>query len=153
MGVSGSGKTTVGKALADVIDAEFVDADDFHPVANIEKMRLGHALSDADREPWLKLLRGRIDEWLGEERPVVLACSALKETHRQKLGADRDGIRLIFLSGPRDVIAERMKCRHHFMPPALLDSQLEALEPPGDALTLDIRKPVDQLVGAIRARL
>jgi gluconokinase len=153
MGVSGSGKTTIGAALARALDASFADADDFHPPANVQKMRRGVPLSNTDREPWLRTLRTLMDEWLAQERPVVLACSALTNRIRLCLGADRKGVQLVFLHGPRELLASRMNEREHFMPVALLDSQLALLEPPLDALTLDIALPPDTLVAAIVAYL
>jgi gluconokinase len=149
MGVSGSGKTTVGRALARTIGARFHDADDYHPAANIAKMRGGDPLTDADREAWLRALRSRIDAWLLENDTFVLACSALTERIRGALGADRDGVHLVYLNGPKELISARMRHRAHFMPPPLLDSQLALLEPPKCALDLDISHTPEELVTRI----
>ncbi|HEU4620155.1 MAG TPA: gluconokinase [Gammaproteobacteria bacterium] len=151
MGVSGSGKTTIGRALARATGAAFFDADDFHPAANVEKMRRGEPLDEADRLPWLGRLRELVDEWLAPGRLAVLACSALTAHSRALLGVERAGVRLVFLKGPPELIARRMRRRRHFMPPELLGSQLETLEPPADALELDVRRPVDELVAEIRS--
>jgi gluconokinase len=152
MGVSGSGKTTVGRALARAIDGLFHDADDFHSQDSIEKMRRGSPLTDADREPWLMALRQTVDGWLEEDGVIhVLACSALTRHARQRLGSDRDEVRLVYLHGPADLVASRMHGRDHFMSPELLASQLAALEPPDDALALDVSQSVDELVARIRS--
>lgn len=155
MGVSGSGKTTVGRALAARIGAEFHDADEYHPRANVDKMRSGVPLTEADRKPWLERLRREIDAWLAADTAAVLACSALTARSRAILGTRRDGVRLVFLQGPRDLILERMRAREHFMPPALLDSQFATLEPPtaDEALTLDAALPVATLVAQAEAAL
>lgn len=155
MGVSGSGKTTVGRALAAAVGGRFVDADDFHSAVNIAKMRAGTALTAADRAPWLAALRGAIDGWLAQSGVTVLACSALTVAARERLGVSRDGVALVFLQGSKELIAERMRARRHFMPPTLLDSQLAMLEPPaaGDALALDVRCTPDELVATVRAAL
>jgi len=149
MGVSGSGKTTVGRALAQTLDGHFFDADDDHPAANVAKMRGGSPLTDEDREPWLRGLRSRIDAWLLENNTFVLACSALTEQARRVLGAGRDGIRIVHLRGSKELIRARMRNREHFMPAALLDSQLALLEAPIDALELDIRLAPEEQVRAI----
>jgi gluconokinase len=155
MGVSGSGKTTVGRALADAIGAEFHDADDYHPPVNVAKMRSGIPLTEADREPWLHTLRDAIDAWLAAGSAAVLACSALTLRSRSLLGTRRDGVRLVFLRGSREVIAARMREREHFMPVDLLESQLATLEPPSvdEALTLDAALPVAALVARIELSL
>jgi gluconokinase len=149
MGVSGSGKTTVGRALAAAAGGRFHDADDYHPAANVAKMRDGVPLTDDDREPWLRDLRARIDAWLREDETVVLACSALTERIRGVLGTDREGVHLVWLTGPSELIRERMGDRAHFMPASLLDSQLALLEPPEHALALDVRQKPEALVTSI----
>jgi gluconokinase len=151
MGVSGSGKSTVGAALADAIGASFVDADDFHSRENVAKMRRGEPLTESEREPWLHELRSMIDGWLNEGRTAVLACSALTRRSRRILGAERADVRVVFLCGPKDLLAARMRGRGHFMPPSLLDSQIATLERPEGALELDIRAAPAELVGKIVA--
>jgi gluconokinase len=146
MGVSGSGKSTVGRLLAERMGARFVDGDDHHPEANVAKMRSGVPLTDEDRRPWVAALRTMIDAWLASDDTVVLACSALTERIRASLGVDRPGISIVFLSGSQDLIDARMRERDHFMPAALLDSQFALLEPPEEALELDIRKTPEELV-------
>lgn len=150
MGVSGSGKSTVGRALARAIGAGFHDADDFHPPQNVRKMKSGRPLDDADREPWLAALAEAIQAWLSKPGTDVLACSALKERYRRRLGVDGDRVRLVYLEGSAELIRSRMQHREHFMSPDLLESQFEALEPPANALELDVAEPVEQLVERIR---
>ena len=135
--------------MARVVAGQFHDADDDHPAANIAKMRGGDPLTDEDREAWLRALRSRLDAWLLERDTVVLACSALTERIRAVLGADRDGVHLVYLRGSKELIEARMRQREHFMPPALLDSQLALLEPPERALTLDINQTPEELVSRI----
>lgn len=154
MGVAGSGKTTVGQALARELGWSFADADDFHPPANIAKMSAGHPLDDADRAPWLAAIRAYIDSCLAGGRAAVVTCSALKERYRQVLIGDPQQVRLVYLSGSREVLLSRLSQRTgHFMGPGLLDSQLATLEPPRDALTVDVTPPPDQIVAEIRSRL
>lgn len=148
MGVSGSGKTTIGKALAEATNGKFFDADDFHPPENLEKMRAGIPLTDADRWDWLerlkKLIAKQDDGW------VFLACSALKESYRAVLESGGKDVRFVFLNGNKALIRERMKeCRGHFMPGALLDSQFETLEIPRDALVVDVSESPEMLVRQI----
>lgn len=153
MGVSGSGKTTIGQALAAAIGGEFRDGDDYHPPENIAKMASGVPLTDDDRAPWLAALRRLIDERRAAPGVLVLACSALTRRIRQRLGLDRDGIRVVHLEGSETLLAERMRARRHrhFMPPELLPSQLELLERPENALIVDASQPVDRLVAEIRS--
>jgi gluconokinase len=153
MGVSGSGKTTVGRELAQQTGAAFFEGDDFHSEANIAKMRSGHPLTEADRQPWLSSLRRVVEEWMAPGKLAVLACSALTEHSRQELGVGRAGVELVFLNGSPELIESRMRKRHHFMPPELLGSQFATLEPPKDALQLDVSLPVDELVARIRKAL
>lgn len=149
-GVSGSGKTTVGRRLARALGAGFLDADDFHPEANVEKMRRGVPLTDADREGWLDRLRAEIDRRLAAGEDAVLACSALKRAHRERLGASRDGVRVIFLDAPREVLRDRLAGRKdHFFDPGLLDSQFAALELPEDAVRVDATLPPDVIVARL----
>jgi carbohydrate kinase (thermoresistant glucokinase family) len=132
MGVSGVGKTTVGRALAHSLGFEYVEGDDYHPSANVEKMRRGIPLDDDDRAPWLTALASAIEQWIAGGRKVVLSCSALKRDYRAQLIRCPERIRLVYLSAERGRIARRIEGRRgHFMPADLLDSQLATLEPPG----------------------
>jgi len=134
MGVSGSGKTTIGTRLARQLGVVFADADDYHPEANKEKMKAGHALTDEDREPWLEALNRVMRGWLGASKGGVMACSALKESYRQTLaaGMPEGTVRYVLLDGSKELIAARLQARHHeFMNPQLLESQESTLERPG----------------------
>jgi gluconokinase len=154
MGVAGSGKTTVGQRLAAELGWHFVDADDLHPRANVEKMAAGVALTDEDRGPWLERLRGEVERALEAGEPLVLACSALKRAYRERLVVDPTRVRLVYLSGSRELLASRLAGRRgHFMPPSLLDSQLEALEPPAGAVRVDVSAEPAEVVAAVRAGL
>jgi gluconokinase len=131
-GVSGSGKTTVGAMLAGRLGWRFADADDFHPAANIEKMRAGVPLTDADRWPWLRAIAVWMDRGIATNEPAVIACSALRRSYRDILLGGRPQAQLVFLAADRQVLARRLAARHgHFFPGQLLGSQFEALEPPG----------------------
>lgn len=152
MGVSGSGKSVVGKALAQSLGWDFFDADDFHPPANVAKMAGGIPLDDSDRAPWLDTLRELISSSLKADRPAVLACSALKERYRQRLMDGNDGVRLVYLKGSYDLIWSRMIARPgHFMKPTMLQSQFNTLEEPVDAITVDIALSVEEIVKKILA--
>ena len=130
-GVSGSGKTTVGAMLAGHLHWAFADGDDFHPASNIEKMRAGIPLTDADRWPWLRAIAAWMDERIAKDESAVIPCSALKRSYRDILLNGRPGARLVFLAVDREVLAERRAARHaHFLPAQLLSSQLDALELP-----------------------
>jgi gluconokinase len=155
MGVSGSGKTTVGRILAEQLGWTFLEGDDFHPRANVEKMHSGRPLTDEDRRPWLEALRRRIDELSERGENAVLACSALKHDYREYLRQhEPDNVRYVYLSGSEELIRERLARRKgHFMPPALLHSQFEALEPPAHALTVDIAPPPEVIAAQIRSKL
>jgi gluconokinase len=154
MGVSGCGKTSVGKALAERLGWDFYDADDFHPPANIAKMAGGIPLSDEDRAPWLKTLRALIADCLQTNRPGVLACSALKEHYRQTLLDGNPGARLVYLRGSYDLIWSRMANRPgHYMKPEMLKSQFDALEEPQNALIVDISLSVEQIVNLLHEEL
>src|SRR5262252_990832 len=149
MGVTGSGKTTVGKALAESLHWQFADADDFHSSANIAKMQAGIPLDDADRAPWLAALRTQIDNWLHTGNDAVLACSALKQAYRRQLVASSD-VRVVYLRGSRELIAARLKERHgHYMDPGLLRSQFATLEEPRNAFVVDIDVTVTEIVSRI----
>jgi gluconokinase len=130
-GVSGSGKTTVGAMLAGHLHWAFADGDDFHPAANIEKMRSGIPLTDDDRWPWLRAIAAWMDERIAHDESAVIPCSALKRSYRDILLNGRPEARLVFLAVDREVLAQRLAARHaHFFPAQLLNSQLDALEPP-----------------------
>ena len=147
MGVSGSGKTSVGVALARHLGWDFFDADDFHSPANLAKMAVGIPLTDTDRLPWLILLHHRLEATLKMGRHPVLACSALKETYRRQLLDSLNGMRIIYLKGTYPQINARMSRRDdHYMKPGMLKSQFGILEEPTDALVIDIDLPVDEIV-------
>src|SRR5918996_2951946 len=150
MGVSGSGKTAVGTRLAQALGGTFVEGDDFHPPANVEKMRSGEPLDDADREPWLETLAREIGGWLDAGKTVVLACSALKQRYRDILKAGRPGVVFVHLKGDEALIRKRLAGRRgHYMPASLLDSQLAALEEPTDAITVSVEGTPDEIVAEI----
>jgi gluconokinase len=154
MGVSGVGKTTIGKALAGELGWRFLEGDDLHPAANVAKMAEGVPLTDEDRAPWLEQLRGLISQALEQGENVVLACSALRRSYRQRLAVDPARVRWVYLTAPAEVIADRLRRRTgHFMPPSLLESQLAALEAPDDALVVDVTPGPAEVVGFIRAGL
>lgn len=155
MGVSGSGKTTVGQVLAAQLGWTFVDADDFHPAANVEKMHCGLPLTDADRQPWLHALRQRMGTAFHRGENVVLACSALKHAYQDYLQHEEpERIRYVYLCGSEELIAQRMAARtHHFMNPALLHSQFETLEPPEHAIEVDITPPAEVIAAEIRRKI
>jgi len=153
MGVSGSGKTTVGELLADRLGCGFSDADDFHPAANVEKMRAGIPLTDDDRWPWLTALRRAIDDWQAAGESRVIACSALKAAYRDRLSPQGDVV-FVFLKGSAETIDARLKARKgHYMNPGLLASQLATLEEPNDAIVVDIAPPPAAIADEIMARL
>jgi gluconokinase len=160
MGVSGSGKTTIGTLLAQRTGTVFADADDYHPAANKEKMRAGIPLNDEDREPWLEILNGLLRGWFQSGEGGVLACSALKEKYRQTLesGIPAGAITFVWLDPSKELLTERMAARHHeFMNPKLLDSQFATLEPPKEALRIENdsapAEVVDQILEAAREDL
>jgi gluconokinase len=146
MGVSGVGKTTLGKRLARRLAWPFIDADDYHPSANVAKMAAGVPLTDEDRWPWLDALNHR----LRDERDAIVACSALKQSYRERLLAGIGDARIVFLQGSRALIAQRLAERkHRYMPPSLLDSQFATLEPPANAINVDVSGEADACVEAI----
>jgi gluconokinase len=155
-GVSGAGKTTIGKLLAEQLGWQFYEADDFHPRANIEKMRSGRPLTDEDRWPWLELLREQITRSLAAKENPVLACSALKRAYRKRLGVS-DDVKFVFLRGGYERIERQLgRRRGHFMNPALLQSQfadLEEPQPDEDVLTIDLGRSPQELVDEIKAKL
>jgi gluconokinase len=155
-GVSGAGKTTVGKLLARELGWRFVEADDFHPAANVEKMRSGHSLTDADRWPWLERLRQQIERSLGTEENVVLACSALKRAYRDRLRVS-DEVKFVFLRGDYALVEKQLRSRHgHFMDANLLQSQFDDLEEPqpdDNVLTIELGRTPEKIVNQIEAKL
>ena len=153
MGVSGVGKTTIGKALAQELHWRFAEGDDFHSAANIAKMHAGIPLTDQDRAPWLQSLRSAITGWLTAGENVVLACSALKASYRETLRVSSE-VKFVYLRGSYELIAQRLASRHgHYMNPDLLRSQFDTLEEPKDTATVDVGPPVPQIVNEIRAAL
>ena len=151
MGVTGAGKTTVGERLALDLGWEFHEADDHHPPENKRKMKAGIPLTDEDRRPWLLALRAVIEEALQRQADAVVTCSALRASYRHVLAGGLPDVRFVLLHGSRDVLAGRLAARaDHFMNPALLDSQLATLEPPADALVVDVDQPPERQVAQIR---
>jgi gluconokinase len=155
-GVSGAGKTTIGKLFAEELSWQFYEADDFHPYANIEKMRSGYPLTDEDRRPWLERLREQITRSLAAKENAVLACSALKHAYRDRLRVS-DDVKFVFLRGDYALIENQLRRRRgHFMNPALLRSQFADLEEPGsdeDALTIELGRTPQELVEEIKTKL
>jgi len=153
MGVSGSGKTTIGRLLANDLGWDFYDADNFHPAQNIAKMSHGLALNDEDRRPWLQSLRVLILDCLENRKQAVIACSALKETYRTSLRVN-DNVQFVYLKGSFEQIKGRLTDRqNHFMPGDLLVDQFATLEEPLDALAVDISLPPDKISKVIRIAL
>ena len=154
MGVTGAGKTTIGRALATPLGWEFHDGDELHSEASKLKMHSGIALDDADRAPWLSAIRKLIMAMLSEGRDGVIACSALKQSYRDEIVVDPNLVKVVYLKGSKEVIAERLRNRGgHFMNPDLLQSQFDTLEEPGDAIVVDVSMAPEAIVNAIRARL
>ena len=156
MGVSASGKTTIGKALGRSLNTPFYDADDFHPESNVQKMASGESLNDSDRAPWLKILSQKIMEWKKEDG-AILACSALKEKYRETLEAsnkDSENIKWVYLDVDKETLLERLNSRsEHFFPPELLDSQLSTLEIPKDAIKVNATAPIKEIILALTTQL
>lgn len=156
MGVSGAGKTTVGSLLARDLGWQFLDADDFHPATNVAKMSRGEPLDEADRAGWLDRLAALVDRLLREGRPAVLACSALRASHRARLRGDHGDaeVRIVYLRADPSVLRARLETRQgHFMKATLLSSQLATLEEPQNALVVDAHAPPATIVERIRATL
>ena len=154
MGVTGVGKTTVGRLIALRLKARFVDADDFHPPENVAKMRAGIPLDDADRQPWLASLNAHLRAAASRDDALVLACSALKSVYRERLRDGLPDLRFVHLVGARELIAERLGTRSgHYMNPALLDSQFATLENPGNAIRLDVGPTPEELAATACAEL
>jgi gluconokinase len=157
MGVSGSGKSTIAEHLAAHLGWRYVDGDLFHPPANVAKMSAGHPLTDEDRWPWLRAIAAEIDRLAAAGERAVVACSALKRAYRDILVHGRDDVRIVFLDGTKDLVAQRLAARKgHFMPPGLLDSQFRTLEPPQPGerpVTVSIDASVDGIVDNIVRQL
>ena len=150
MGVSGSGKSTIGRLLAARLGCRFIDADEHHPQANVDKMAAGTPLTDEDRWPWLDTLNAL----LRKEANAVLACSALKEVYRRRLAEGLRECRLVYLKGSIELLRSRVAARtHRYMPASLLDSQFQTLEPPAQAIEVDVAAPPEECVTAILAAL
>ena len=154
MGVSGSGKTTIGQLLSAELTCSFIEGDDFHPPMNIKKMSSGEALTDEDRWPWLEILATKILEHIHQKQPMVLACSALKNSYRRVLCVEKQLVQFIYLKGDYITIERRMQSREsHFMTKSLLQSQFDTLEEPDDAIVVDIRLPPLEILESIRGSL
>lgn len=153
MGVSGSGKTTVGRLLSRELGWKYYEGDDFHPPANVEKMRSGVPLDDADRKPWLETLRDLIRSCLEQGDSAVFACSALKNSYREFLRIN-EWVVFIYLKGDYEIIRQRLRGRvGHFMNPDLLDSQFAALEEPETVMCIDVSLSPGEIVNLIKSRL
>ena len=151
MGVSGSGKTTVARLLARATGGKWLDADDFHPEENRAKMSVGIPLTDEDRQPWLDRLNAELRAAASQSQPVFLACSALKQKYRDRLGAGLPQVRFVYLKGSRELIHSRLVLRkHHFMPASLMESQFADLEEPADAIVLDVSRTEEEVLGDFR---
>ncbi|MGC2890998.1 MAG: gluconokinase [Candidatus Acidiferrum sp.] len=153
MGTTASGKTTIGTMLAKRMGWDFVDADDFHPPANVEKMKYGIPLTDADRMPWLQALHDKIVQWNSGNRSVVLACSALKQSYRDTLRGATD-VKFVYLKGSYELFSKRVLARKgHFAKQDLLASQFADLEEPTDAITVDARETPEEMVAEVSRHL
>ena len=150
MGVSGSGKSTVGTALADILGWQFYEGDDFHSESNVKKMAQGTPLTDEDREPWLANLHDLIAEQIASEKPAIIACSALKQKYRDQLLEDNEGTMIVYLRGDYELIDQRMQKRQkHYMKADMLQSQFDALEEPENAIVVSIEVGIDKIVDEI----
>jgi gluconokinase len=153
MGPAGSGKTTIGELLAAQLGWQFADGDNFHSPANIEKISHGIPLTDSDRLPWLDSIREAISEWLSRHKNVVLACSALKRTYRDRLLISRD-VKLVYLKGSYDLLRQRLHARKgHYATEQILTSQFTDLEEPTDALIIDVSPPPQEIAAEIRTKI
>lgn len=153
MGVTGSGKTTVGEVLAAQLGWQFCDADNLHPAQNVEKMRRGIPLTDADRIPWLEALSNFVRECLNRNESAVIACSALRVLYRRYLLID-ETVKLVYLKGEFLLIEKRLSERRgHYMNPKLLQSQFDTLEEPEDGITVDVAPSPEEIVRTIRSEL
>ena len=149
MGVAGSGKTAVGVQVAQKLGWLFLDADDFHPPANIEKMKHGIPLNDEDRAPWLRRLHDELQQQIDKKQSVILACSALKESYRKVLSDETTPPKFVYLDVDPETIQSRLQHRTHFFPKELMDSQFAALEKPRDAIIVDARKSLAEVVNQV----
>jgi gluconokinase len=153
MGVEGSGKTTIGRLLAEQLGWEFVDGDIFHSPANVAKMKQGIPLDDPDRASWLSAIHDAVQEWKAQGRNVVLACSALKQSYRERIGIAPE-VKFVYLKGSYEVIAERLQQRkEHFANSGLLASQFATLEEPTEAIRVDVSGTPEEIVREIRRQL
>jgi gluconokinase len=151
MGVSGSGKTTIGRLLTAQLGWDYIEGDDYHPPENIQKMAGGIPLNDSDRQPWLEKLHDILRAHARTQQPVVLACSALKRRYRQTLAAGLPEVHFVYLKGNNALIARRLAgCPRHYMKAGMLASQFEALQEPEDALTVDITQSPQEICRHIR---
>lgn len=154
MGVAGSGKTTVGRALAEALGWPFCEGDELHPASNLAKMGAGIPLDDADRAPWLEAIRERIAAHLGRGESVVVACSALKEDYRRRFAAVPGRVEFVFLNGDPALLRRRLAERQgHYMKAGMLDSQFAALQPPSGAIEADAAASPSQIVAQVRRAL
>jgi gluconokinase len=151
MGIAASGKSTLAQALARELGWDFIEGDDYHPDTNIEKMRSGTPLDDADRLPWLQGINNQLLQLTELGRDAVIACSALKRRYREILGRGIDPLRYVYLCGDPELIRQRISARKdHFMPPELLDSQMAVMEPPQNALWISVDLPLEEQVAQVR---
>lgn len=154
MGVAGCGKSTIAEALAEKAGGDYLDADAFHPPENVAKMSAGIPLTDEDRWPWLDRLNLDLRERAGSDRPVFLACSALRQVYRDRLGDGVPDFHIVYLQGSKELILQRMRARQgHFMRPAMLDSQFATLEEPANAIVVSVEKPVTEIVSDVLVHL
>ena len=153
MGVSGSGKTTVAERVAAALGWMFQEGDKLHPAANVAKMASGHPLDDVDRAPWLAIIAEWIDARLHTGHDAIITCSALKRRYRDQIGNGKPGVQIVYLHGDRATLEAHINSRHHeFMPPTLLDSQLDTLEEPAadeHVITVDVGATVERTVAAV----
>jgi gluconokinase len=150
MGVSGSGKTTIGSLLAQQLGWEFADADDYHSLANVEKMRNGIPLTDADRSPWLDALRSTIADWISKGTSAVLACSALRQVYRERLQVNEQ-VQVVYLRGSAELLSRRLaERRGHYMKKEMLESQLATLEEPEGGVVVDASRTPEEIAREIR---